>query len=235
MSIAVMLVHTYTATTPAAVRSASGSRSASHGNADRRGRHHFVHLARCLWGVRLTTNLPVRGPLKRTWRETDARRTTVRLAAAVLADLKLAFAVLTYLSYTAAWRGDRHGHGIVTPGRTGDGEGRPRSNTAASRSARSRSRPSSYSGDQARLTLGINSSDMHYGFFPSNATVHIAGNTISGPRRWNSFRARTLADLAPPRTRTWRASAVQLGSQHPVPVADRPAAQDRPGRTQRGR
>ncbi|EUA40051.1 hypothetical protein I549_5960 [Mycobacterium avium subsp. avium 2285 (R)] len=35
--------------------------------------------------------------------DTGARRTTVRLAAAVLAGLMVAFAVLTYLSYTAAF------------------------------------------------------------------------------------------------------------------------------------
>lgn len=35
--------------------------------------------------------------------DTDAKRATVRLAAAVLAGLMVAFAVLTYLSYTAAF------------------------------------------------------------------------------------------------------------------------------------
>lgn len=35
--------------------------------------------------------------------KTGSRRTSVRLAAAVLAGLLVAFAVLTYLSYTAAF------------------------------------------------------------------------------------------------------------------------------------
>ena len=38
----------------------------------------------------------------------------------------------------------------------------------------------SYSGEQARLTLAINSDQMR--FIPSNATVHIAGNTIFGAK-----------------------------------------------------
>ena len=38
----------------------------------------------------------------------------------------------------------------------------------------------SYAGDQARLTLAINSDEMR--FIPSNATVHIAGNTIFGAK-----------------------------------------------------
>ncbi|ORA16307.1 MCE family protein [Mycobacterium arosiense] len=108
---------------------------------------------------------------------TDARRTTVRLAAAVLAGLMVAFAVLTYLSYTAAFASID----TVTVSA-------PRAGLVMEKGAKVKYRgiqigkveTIEYSGDQARLTLGINSDALH--FIPSNAAVHIAGNTIFGAK-----------------------------------------------------
>lgn len=109
--------------------------------------------------------------------ETETRRTSVRLAAAVLASLIVAFAVITYLSYTAAFASID----TVTVSA-------PRAGLVMEKGAKVKYRgiqigkveSIDYADDQARLTLGINSNDMH--FIPSNATVHIAGNTIFGAK-----------------------------------------------------
>jgi phospholipid/cholesterol/gamma-HCH transport system substrate-binding protein len=104
-------------------------------------------------------------------------RTSVRLAAALLASLIVAFAVVTYLSYTAAFASTD----TVTVSA-------PRAGLVMDKGAKVKYRglqigkvtAIDYSGDQARLTLAINSDQMH--FVPSNATVHIAGNTIFGAK-----------------------------------------------------
>jgi phospholipid/cholesterol/gamma-HCH transport system substrate-binding protein len=109
--------------------------------------------------------------------EGGARRSTVRLAAALLASLLVAFAVLTYLSYTAAFASVD----TVTVSS-------PRAGLVMDNGAKVKFRgiqigkvtDIDYAGDQARLTLAINSDDMRY--IPSNATVHIAGNTIFGAK-----------------------------------------------------
>ncbi len=109
--------------------------------------------------------------------DTGSRHTTVRLAAALLASLILAFAVLTYLSYTAAFASTD----TVTVSA-------PRAGLVMEKGAKVKYRgiqigkvsDISYGGDQARLRLAINSNEMH--FIPSNATVHIAGNTIFGAK-----------------------------------------------------
>jgi phospholipid/cholesterol/gamma-HCH transport system substrate-binding protein len=108
---------------------------------------------------------------------TGSRRTTVRLAAALLAGLVVAFTVLTYLSYTAAFTSTD----TVTVAA-------PRAGLVMEKGEKVKYRgiqvgkvdDISYAGDQARLTLAINSGEMH--FIPSNATVHIAGNTIFGAK-----------------------------------------------------
>ncbi|OBB66708.1 MULTISPECIES: virulence factor Mce family protein [unclassified Mycobacterium] len=108
---------------------------------------------------------------------TGMRRSSVRLAAAVLASLILAFALVTYLSYTAAFASiDK-----VTVSA-------PRAGLVLEKGAKVKYRgiqigkveAIDYADDQARLTLGINSDDMH--FIPSNSPVHIAGNTIFGAK-----------------------------------------------------
>jgi phospholipid/cholesterol/gamma-HCH transport system substrate-binding protein len=104
-------------------------------------------------------------------------RTSVRLAAALLASLIAAFAAVTYLSYTAAFASTD----TVTVSA-------PRAGLVMDKGAKVKYRglqigkvtSIDYSGDQARLTLAINSDQMH--FVPSNATVHIAGNTIFGAK-----------------------------------------------------
>ena len=109
--------------------------------------------------------------------ETDSRRTHVRLAAAVLASVLVAFSVLTYLSYTAAFASID----TVTVSA-------PRAGLVMEKGAKVKYRgiqigkvtDISYAADQARLTLAINSDDMH--FIPSNATVRIGGNTIFGAK-----------------------------------------------------
>ena len=118
--------------------------------------------------------------------EGGSRRTTVRLAAALLASLIVAFAVLTYLSYTAAFASTD----TVTVSA-------PRAGLVMDKGAKVKYRgiqigsvkDISYGGDQARLTLAINSDQM--GFIASNATVHIAGNTIFGAKS---------VEFIPPRT-----------------------------------
>ncbi|MCV7350285.1 MCE family protein [Mycobacterium parmense] len=109
--------------------------------------------------------------------EGESRRSTVRLAAALLAGLIVAFAALTYLSYTAAFASVD----TVTVSA-------PRAGLVMDKGAKVKYRgiqvgkveSIDYATDQARLTLAINSDDMH--FIPSNATVHIAGNTIFGAK-----------------------------------------------------
>jgi phospholipid/cholesterol/gamma-HCH transport system substrate-binding protein len=109
--------------------------------------------------------------------ETESRRTAARVAAAVLFSAMVAFAVVTYLAYTAAFTSTD----TVTVSS-------PRAGLVMEKGAKVKFRgiqignveDISYSGDQARLTLAIYSGDMH--FIPSNATVHIAGNTIFGAK-----------------------------------------------------
>ncbi|WAJ44742.1 MCE family protein [Mycobacterium sp. Aquia_216] len=109
--------------------------------------------------------------------EGGARRTNVRLAAALLASLLVAFTVLTYLSYTAAFTSTD----TVTVAA-------PRAGLVMDKGAKVKYRgiqigkvtDITYSSDQARLTLAINSDAMSY--IPSNAAVHIAGNTIFGAK-----------------------------------------------------
>jgi len=109
--------------------------------------------------------------------QTGSKRSSVRLAAAVLASLMVAFAVLTYLSYTAAFASTD----TVTVSA-------PRAGLVMEKGAKVKYRgiqigkvsDIDYSDEQARLTLSIDSNDMH--FIPSNAMVHIAGNTIFGAK-----------------------------------------------------
>jgi phospholipid/cholesterol/gamma-HCH transport system substrate-binding protein len=108
---------------------------------------------------------------------TGARRIHVRVAATLLACLLVAFAVLTYLSYTSAFSSTD----AVTVTA-------PRAGLVMERGGKVKYRGIqigkvaniNYSGDQARLTLAIDSSELH--FIPANAAVHIASNTIFGAK-----------------------------------------------------
>jgi phospholipid/cholesterol/gamma-HCH transport system substrate-binding protein len=137
--------------------------------------------------------------------EGGARRTTVRLAAAVLASLLVAFSVLTYLSYTAAFTSTD----TVTVAA-------PRAGLVMDLGAKVKYRgiqigkvtDISYSRDQARLTLAINSDAMNY--IPSNAVVHIAGNTIFGAKSVEFLPPQTPSPTSLRPDAHVEASAVQL-------------------------
>lgn len=129
----------------------------------------------------------------------------VRLAAAVLAGLLVAFAVVTYLSYTAAFASiDK-----VTVSA-------PRAGLVMEKGAKVKYRgiqigkveAIDYSGDKARLTLGIKSSDMR--FIPSNAAVHIASNTIFGAKAVEFIPPQTPSPTSLRPDAHVAASAVQL-------------------------
>lgn len=133
------------------------------------------------------------------------RRTSARLAAALLASLIVAFAVLTYLSYTAAFASTD----TVTVSA-------PRAGLVMDKGAKVKYRgiqigkvtDIDYAGDQARLTLAINSDQMH--FVPSNATVHIAGNTIFGAKSVEFVPPPKPSPTSLPPGRNVPVSAVQL-------------------------
>jgi phospholipid/cholesterol/gamma-HCH transport system substrate-binding protein len=109
--------------------------------------------------------------------ESGSRTRHVRIAAAVLATVILAFAVLTYLSYTAAFTS------VDTVTVTS-----PRAGLVMEQDAKVKYRgiqigkvkDIAYNNDQAQLTLAIDSSQMRY--IPSNADVRIASNTVFGAK-----------------------------------------------------
>lgn len=104
-------------------------------------------------------------------------RGPVRIAAAILAALLAAFVVLTYLSYTAAFTSTD----AVTVSS-------PRAGLVMDLDAKVKYRgiqigkvkAIDYTGDQAKLTLAIDSNQLRY--IPSNAVVRIAGSTIFGAK-----------------------------------------------------
>ncbi len=101
----------------------------------------------------------------------------VRIAAAILAGAMVAFVVVSYLSYTAAFTSTD----TVTVTA-------PRAGLVMESQAKVKYRgiqigkvkAIEYDGDQAKLTLAINSSQLSY--VPGNALVRIAGNTIFGAK-----------------------------------------------------
>jgi phospholipid/cholesterol/gamma-HCH transport system substrate-binding protein len=106
-----------------------------------------------------------------------SRTTYVRIAAAVLAVLLVAFVVFTYLAYTAAFTSTDKV--TVTS---------PRAGLVMETDAKVKYRgiqigkvkDIAYVGDQAKLTLAIDSNQLRY--VPANAGVRIAGNTIFGAK-----------------------------------------------------
>ncbi|MDY6997411.1 MAG: MCE family protein, partial [Actinomycetota bacterium] len=107
----------------------------------------------------------------------DAKRSHVRIAAAVLAAIVVASVAFTYLFYTAAF----------TPTDTVTVLS-PRAGLVMESKAKVKYRgvqvgeveSIDYDGDQAKLTLSIRSGELDY--IPSNATVRIAGTTIFGAK-----------------------------------------------------
>jgi phospholipid/cholesterol/gamma-HCH transport system substrate-binding protein len=107
----------------------------------------------------------------------DAKRSHVRIAAAILVAVVLAAAVFTYLSYTAAFTPTEPV--TVTAPRAGlvmetDAKVKYRGIQIG------RVESIDYAGDQAKLTLAIDSSELRY--VPSNAKVRIAGTTVFGAK-----------------------------------------------------
>jgi phospholipid/cholesterol/gamma-HCH transport system substrate-binding protein len=106
-----------------------------------------------------------------------SRTTAIRIAAAVLAAIIVAFTVFTYLAYTAAF----------TPTDTVTVTS-PRAGLVMDQEAKVKYRgiqigkveDIAYSGDQAKLTLVINRDQMRY--VPSNAPVRIASTTVFGAK-----------------------------------------------------
>jgi phospholipid/cholesterol/gamma-HCH transport system substrate-binding protein len=105
------------------------------------------------------------------------RTTAIRIAAAVLAAIIVAFSVFTYLAYTAAF----------TPTDTVTVTS-PRAGLVMDPEAKVKYRgiqigkveDIAYTGDQAKLTLAINHDQLRY--IPSNAVVRIASATVFGAK-----------------------------------------------------
>lgn len=127
----------------------------------------------------------------------EAKRSHVRIAAAILAALVVAATVLTYLSYTATFTS------VDTVTVTS-----PRAGLVMEQDAKVKYRGIQVgkvknielNGDQAKLTLAIDSSQLRY--IPSNATVRIGGTTVFG--------AKAVEFLPPPDP---SASALRPGAQ----------------------
>ena len=108
---------------------------------------------------------------------TGAQRTHVRLAAALLASLLVAFVVLTYLSYTAAFSPTD----TVTLTAPRVGLEMDRGNKVKYRGIQiGKVDDISYAGNAAQLRLAIDGGELHY--IPSNAGVHIASSTVFGAK-----------------------------------------------------
>jgi phospholipid/cholesterol/gamma-HCH transport system substrate-binding protein len=108
---------------------------------------------------------------------TGSRTLQIRIAAAVLAAIIVAFTVFTYLAYTAAFT-STDTVTVTTP----------RAGLVMERDAKVKYRgiqigkvkDISYTGDQAQLSLAVDAGQIRY--IPSNAPVHIASNTIFGAK-----------------------------------------------------
>lgn len=106
-----------------------------------------------------------------------AHRTHVRIAAAILAALVLAAAVFTYLAYTSAFTSTE----TVTVMA-------PRAGLVTDKDAKVKYRgiqvgkvsDIEYAGDEARLTLAIDSNQMR--FIPANSPIRIAATTVFGAK-----------------------------------------------------
>jgi len=107
----------------------------------------------------------------------DAKRSHVRIAAAILAAILVAATVFTYLSYTAAFTSTDTV--TVTSPRAGlvmESDAKVKYRGIQIGEVKS----IDYVGDQAKLTLDIDSNQLHY--IPANAIVHIGGTTIFGAK-----------------------------------------------------
>ena len=160
--------------------------------------------------------------------EGGARRSTVRLAAALLASLLVAFAVLTYLSYTAAFTSVD----TVTVSS-------PRAGLVMDKGAKVK-----YRGIQIGKVTDINYSGRSGAADAGHQQRRHALHPLQrdGAYRGQHHLRREVGGIhsAPDAFADVPASGCArgglggaAGSQYLVPVADRPAAQDRPGRIER--
>ena len=85
-----------------------------------------------------------------------------------------------------------------------------------------------YAGDQAKLTLSINS-NVRCATYPSNAGVRIAGTTVFGAKSVEFLPPEQPSGQLRSPARNVQAEDGAARSQHAVPDPDRRAAQDRPG------
>lgn len=107
----------------------------------------------------------------------DAKRSHVRIAAAILAAILLAATVFTYLAYTAAFTSTDTV--TVTSPRAGlvmESDAKVKYRGIQIGEVKS----IDYAGDQAKLTLAIRSDELRY--IPANAVVRIAGTTVFGAK-----------------------------------------------------
>ena len=107
----------------------------------------------------------------------EAKRSHVRIAAAVLAAIIVAAMTFTYLGYTAAFTSTDEVTVLS-----------PRAGLVMEQDAKVKYRgiqigkvkSIDYAGDQAKLTLAVDSHELPY--IPANAVVRIAGNTVFGAK-----------------------------------------------------
>jgi phospholipid/cholesterol/gamma-HCH transport system substrate-binding protein len=135
----------------------------------------------------------------------QSRRTHVRIAALILAAVIAAAAVVTYLGYTAAFTSTDEVTVLS-----------PRAGLVMEQDAKvkyrgiqiGKVRDIEYAGDQAKLTLEIDSSELSY--VPANAEVKIAGNTVFGAKSVEFVPPESPLDSALRPGATVEASSVQL-------------------------
>ncbi|MET0898630.1 MAG: MCE family protein [Mycobacterium sp.] len=107
----------------------------------------------------------------------DAKRSHVRIAAAILAAIVLAAVTFTYLGYTSAFTSTDEVTVLS-----------PRAGLVMEQDAKVKYRgiqigkvkSIEYAGEQAKLTLSVDSQELPY--IPANAVVRIAGNTVFGAK-----------------------------------------------------
>jgi phospholipid/cholesterol/gamma-HCH transport system substrate-binding protein len=137
--------------------------------------------------------------------EGQSRRSHVRIAAAVLTAVIVAAVVVTYLGYTAAFTSTDEVTVLS-----------PRAGLVMEQDAKVKYRgiqvgkvdSIEYAGDQAKLTLKINSSELPY--IPANADVRIAGNTVFGAKSVEFVPPQSPLGTALRPGATVEASSVQL-------------------------
>ncbi|MET0700429.1 MAG: MCE family protein [Mycobacterium sp.] len=135
----------------------------------------------------------------------ESNRTHIRVAAAILAVLIVAAVVFTYLAYTAAFTPTDK---ITVMS--------PRAGLVMETDAKVKYRgiqigkvtSIDYAGDQAKLTLDIDSGQLPY--IPSNADVRIAGNTVFGAKSVEFITPQSPAATPIRPDTTVQASSVQL-------------------------